>query len=101
MFVMGTSQLTPEASHILTQLAKTLAEVPNQLMIRGHTDAAPWSARSGTNNWRLSVERPEVSRQYPPFRGIAARRFRSEEHTAALQSLMRTSSGGLRMKNNT
>src|SRR3546814_16421105 len=36
MFVMGTSQLTPEASHILTQLANTVAEVPNQLMIRGH-----------------------------------------------------------------
>src|SRR3546814_8658301 len=90
MFVMGTSQLTPEASHILTQLAKTVAEVPNQLMIRGHTDAAPWSARSGTNNWRLSVERAEVSRQYLAFRGIAASR-RSEEHTSELQSLMRIS----------
>src|SRR3546814_2756424 len=36
MFVMGTSQLTHEASHILTQLAKTVAEVPKPLMIRGH-----------------------------------------------------------------
>ncbi|MBB5704911.1 flagellar motor protein MotB [Sphingopyxis panaciterrulae] len=82
MFVMGTSQLTPEASHILTQLAKTVAEVPNQLMIRGHTDAAPWSARSGTNNWRLSVERAEVSRQYLAFRGIAASRFSRIEGVA-------------------
>src|SRR3546814_2648760 len=88
-------------------------------MIRGHTDAAPWSARSGTNNWRLSVERAEVSWQYLAFRGIAASRFsriegvadrepyvpsnrldprnrrisvtRSEEHTSELQSLMRIS----------
>src|SRR3546814_16866746 len=82
MFVMGTSQLTPEASHILTQLAKTVAEVPNQLMIRGHTDAAPWSARSGTNNWRLSVERAEVSRQYLAFRGLAASRFSRIEGVA-------------------
>src|SRR3546814_19283615 len=75
MFVLGTSQLTPEASHILSELAKAVALVPNQLMIRGHTDAAPWSAGSGTNNWRLSVARAEVSRQYPAFRGIASYRF--------------------------
>src|SRR3546814_10404020 len=81
MFVLGTSQLTPEASHILSELAKAVALVPNQLMIRGHTDAAPWSAGSGTNNWRLSVERAEVSRQY----------LRSEEPTSELQYLMRIS----------
>src|SRR3546814_20765685 len=51
-------------------------------MIRGHTDAAPWSAGSGTNNWRLSVERAEVSRQYLAFRGIASYRFSRIEGVA-------------------
>src|SRR3546814_1286006 len=82
MFVLGTSQLTPEASHILSELAKAVALVPNQLMIRGHTDAAPWSAGSGTNNRRLSVERAEVSRPYPAFRGIAPYRFSRIEGVA-------------------
>src|SRR3546814_18008804 len=51
-------------------------------MIRGHTDAAPWSAKTGMNNWRLSVERAEVSRQYLVFRGIASDRFARIEGVA-------------------
>ena len=82
MFVLGTSQLTPEASRILTELAKTVTGLPNQLMIRGHTDSAPWSAGAGTNNWRLSVERAEVSRQYLAFRGVASDRFARIEGVA-------------------
>ena len=45
-----------EADHL--EVAEAIWGVPNQLMIRGHTDAAPWSAGAGTNNWRLSVIRP-------------------------------------------
>ncbi|SNT03867.1 flagellar motor protein MotB [Sphingopyxis indica] len=82
MFVLGTSQLTPEASRILGELAKVVAGLPNELMIRGHTDAAPWSAKTGMNNWRLSVERAEVSRQYLVFRGIASDRFARIEGVA-------------------
>ena len=82
MFVLGTSQLTPEASRILGELAKVVAGLPNELMIRGHTDAAPWSAKTGMNNWRLSVERAEVSRQYLTFRGVASDRFARIEGVA-------------------
>jgi len=51
-------------------------------MIRGHTDAAPWSAKSGTNNWRLSVDRAEVTRHYLEFRGILSERFARIEGVA-------------------
>jgi len=62
--------------------AATIAEVPNQVMVRGHTDAAPWSAKAGTNNWRLSVDRAEVTRHYMEFRGIASERFARIEGVA-------------------
>lgn len=82
MFVTGTSQLTPAGSQLFAELAETAAAVPNLLMIRGHTDAAPWSAGAGTNNWRLSVERAEVARHYLEYRGVAARRFARIEGVA-------------------
>ena len=75
MFAIGTSQLTPAGAKLFAEVAATIAEVPNQVMVRGHTDAAPWSAKAGTNNWRLSVDRAEVTRHYMEFRGIASERF--------------------------
>lgn len=82
MFALGTSQLTPEGARLFSEIAKPVADVPNQVMVRGHTDAAPWSAKSGTNNWRLSVDRAEVVRNYLEFRGIASNRFSRIEGVA-------------------
>ncbi|MEI4506442.1 flagellar motor protein MotB [Sphingopyxis sp. CCNWLW253] len=82
MFVMGTSQLTPDGARLFSEIAKPVAAVTNRVMIRGHTDAAPWSAKSGTNNWRLSVDRAEVTRHYLEFRGIASDRFSRIEGVA-------------------
>jgi chemotaxis protein MotB len=82
MFVMGTSQLTAAGARLFAEVAKPIAEVPNQVMIRGHTDAAPWSAKSGTNNRRLSVDRAEVTRHYFEYRGIDRNRFARIEGVA-------------------
>ncbi len=82
MFVVGTNQLTPDATRLFGEIAKIIAEVPNQVMIRGHTDASPWSAKTGMNNWRLSVERAEVARQYLAFRGVGSDRFARIEGVA-------------------
>lgn len=82
MFVIGTSQLTPDGVRLFREIAKPIAAVSNRVMIRGHTDAAPWSAQSGTNNWRLSVDRAEVTRHYLEFRGIASERFSRIEGVA-------------------
>ena len=82
MFALGTSQLTPAGARLFGEIAKPISEVSNQVMVRGHTDAAPWSARAGTNNWRLSVDRAEVTRHYLEFRGVASDRFARIEGVA-------------------
>ena len=82
MFAVGTSQLTPEGARLFGEIAKPIAEVTNQVMIRGHTDAAPWSAKSGTNNWRLSVDRAEIVRHYLEFRGVTSDRYSRIEGVA-------------------
>jgi chemotaxis protein MotB len=82
MFASGSSQLTPAGARLFGEVVQPLAEVPNRLLIRGHTDSAPWSAGAGNNNWRLSVDRAEVTRQYFEFRGIAPERFSRIEGVA-------------------
>src|SRR3546814_11020985 len=75
MFAIGTIQLTPSGAKLFAEVAALITEVPNRVMIRGHTDAAPWSAKSGTNNWRMSVDRAEVTRHYLEFCSILSERF--------------------------
>ena len=82
MFAIGTSQLTPEGARLFSEIAKPVAEVTNQVMIRGHTDAAPWSAKAGTNNWRLSVDRAEVVRNFLEYRGVDGSRYARIEGVA-------------------
>lgn len=82
MFAMGSSQLTPEGARLFREVAEAIASVPNQLLIRGHTDSAPWSANAGTNNWRLSVDRSEVVRHYLEYRGIPSARVSRIEGVA-------------------
>lgn len=82
MFAIGTSQLTADGARLFSSIAEPIASVPNQVMVRGHTDAAPWSASSGTNNWRLSVDRAEVTRHFLEYRGIDKTRFARIEGVA-------------------
>ena len=82
MFAIGTSQLTPDGARLFREIAQPIAAVSNQVMVRGHTDAVPWSAKAGTNNWRLSVDRAEVTRQFLEFRGIDSNRFSRIEGVA-------------------
>jgi chemotaxis protein MotB len=82
MFAMGTGQLTPQGARLFTEIAAVIGNVPNRLSIRGHTDSAPWSEQSGNNNWRLSVERAEVTRNYLEFRGVSGDRFSRIEGVA-------------------
>ena len=82
MFAIGTSQLTPEGARLFREITPPIAAAPNRLMIRGHTDAAPWTAKAGTNNWRLSVDRAEVTRHFLEYRGIASDRFSRIEGVA-------------------
>jgi chemotaxis protein MotB len=75
MFVSGTNQLTPDAMRLLDEVSVLVRELPNGLIIRGHTDAAPYARGTGMNNWKLSAERAEITRAIFAQRGIGPDRF--------------------------
>jgi chemotaxis protein MotB len=82
MFVSGTSQFTPDAVGLLSQVAGLIAETDNGLIIRGHTDAAQYGRDTNMNNWRLSAERAEATRVLLSRRGVMADRFTRIEGVA-------------------
>ena len=75
MFQVSTARLMPRAQRLVQQLASAIAEVPNPVIIRGHTDGLPYSASQSMNNWMLSTARAESTRVTLAQAGVAANRF--------------------------
>ena len=82
MFRIGTDQLLPDARALVTEVAKVAADVPNDLIVRGHTDALPYVASGAMNNWLLSTARAEATRQALSLAGLGSRRFARIEGVA-------------------
>jgi chemotaxis protein MotB len=82
MFMSGTDRMTPDALNLLAQVASVVAEVPNGLIIRGHTDSLPYPRGVNTNNWVLSTSRAEATRRLLTQSGVDPRRFNRIEGVA-------------------
>ena len=55
-FDKSSAELKPQLRTVLTLIASQLADLPNGLIVEGHTDAVPF-ARDGYSNWDLSTDR--------------------------------------------
>ena len=79
MFALGTSKLLPRAQQLLDEIAKSVAAMPNKVKVRGHTDSIPFANPEQKNNWLLSAERADQTRQLLEKRGVSTDRFASIE----------------------
>ena len=82
MFKVGTDQLLPEARRLVREVAQVIATVPNNIVVRGHTDALPYANGRTMNNWMLSTARAESTRATLNASGIAGPRFSRIEGVA-------------------
>ena len=82
MFAIGTDRLSPSAFSLMNAVAAVVKDSPNRLIIRGHTDSAPYKSGGQTNNWQLSSARAEVTRRTLERRGVDRRRFARIEGVA-------------------
>lgn len=89
MFVSGTNQMTPDAMRLLDEVSLLVRAMPNGLIIRGHTDAAPYARGQGMNNWKLSAERAEITRAIFAQKGVGADRFMRIEGVADREPYIR------------
>jgi chemotaxis protein MotB len=82
MFGMGTDRLLPEARSLLVQVGHAIADVPNEVIVRGHTDGLPYASGRNMNNWMLSTSRAEATRSVLATNGVRSERFARIEGVA-------------------
>ena len=92
MFSMGTDRLVPEARALVGEVATVLQTMPNDLIVRGHTDALPYASGKSMNNWRLSSARAESTRQALADSGIGNARFARIEGVADREPFVKDNS---------
>ena len=71
MFAVGTTRVLPRASGLVGEVAKAISALPNKVVIRGHTDSRGYALDNEMNNWLLSAERAESTRQVLESQGVA------------------------------
>lgn len=81
MFGRGTDKLSPDARALVDQVGRVASDLPNDLIVRGHTDAAPF-AKGAMNNWLLSSARAEATRAALVLAGLPPTRFARIEGVA-------------------
>jgi chemotaxis protein MotB len=82
MFGLGTTRLLPRAQALIEEIAKSVSAMPNKIAVRGHTDSVPFSGDGTRNNWFLSAERADATRQLLERAGVAPERFARIEGVA-------------------
>lgn len=82
MFAMATDRLLPQARTLITEVAKVIGSVPNDVIVRGHTDGLPYAAGRTMNNWLLSSARAEATRKALADAGVDGVRFAKIEGVA-------------------
>ncbi|NBX74294.1 MAG: chemotaxis protein MotB [Alphaproteobacteria bacterium] len=70
MFPSGSAILFEKSRALLLLVGRVIARLPNELAISGHTDSKPFPAGSRRDNWSLSTERANVSRQIMMEAGV-------------------------------
>ncbi len=74
MFPSGGSVPFERARDLIQLIGKVIARLPNNISVTGHTDGTPFSALSKRDNWTLSTERANVSREYLVSAGVDEKR---------------------------
>ena len=82
MFALGTTRLMPRAQTLLDEVSKSLGAMPNKVAVRGHTDSVAFANTENRNNWSLSAERAEATRQLVEKNGVKSNRFARIEGVA-------------------
>jgi chemotaxis protein MotB len=77
-FDSGSSVLRGESTQILGIIARELKELPNDIVLEGHTDSRPYAnGEHGYGNWELSSDRANAARRAVQTAGIVAEQIKT------------------------
>ena len=63
MFNSGSAEMRGATRNLMSKLGESLAGMPNNIVISGHTDAVPFSDTTAYDNWDLSSDRANAMRR--------------------------------------
>ncbi len=69
-FASGSAQLAPGTERVLALIASELGKLKNPVIVEGHTDSRPYSAKGGYTNWELSADRANAARRVMEKSGL-------------------------------
>lgn len=69
-FESGQAKPTGSAEALLIELATELGNMPNTVLLEGHTDAKPFGSSAAYTNWELSVDRANAARKLMQENGL-------------------------------
>lgn len=75
IFDLGKAELKPEIISVLSAVAKVIREMPNEVVVEGHTDDKPIVSGEFRSNWELSTARAFSVIRYFIEQGIDPRRL--------------------------
>ncbi|MFH2203951.1 MAG: flagellar motor protein MotB [Elusimicrobiota bacterium] len=75
LFRFGSGRLSRSGAGVLLPLARLLADVPNAVIVKGHTDDRPIRRGEHRTNWELSAARAFSVIRYFSRQGLAPERF--------------------------
>jgi chemotaxis protein MotB len=62
-FEVGSAQFKSETIPVLRTIASEIRQLPNAVVIEGHTDSRPFALASSRSNWELSTDRAHSARR--------------------------------------
>jgi chemotaxis protein MotB len=71
-FENGSADLTDRGKELLGALSKEIGELPNHLLIEGHTNSVPYTTQVRYTNWELSTDRANSARRLMSESGLRA-----------------------------
>ena len=77
MFASGSAAMPDATRQLMVELGESLATLPNQMVITGHTDAVPFTSRANYDNWDLSTDRANAMRRVLVGSGVDRARLLS------------------------
>jgi chemotaxis protein MotB len=77
MFPIGRAEMYDHTAQLLTLVADAIAQLPQKILIKGHTDATPYVTDNGYSNWELSTDRANSSRRALVRAGLTPERIDS------------------------
>ena len=75
MFPGGSAEMFEHTKKLVSVVVEAVKNLPQKLSIRGHTDSRPFSAGSGKDNWSLSSDRANATRQALVDAGLGTERI--------------------------